>query len=80
LLFASEGANVVLADVNFPAVEKAVSLVANEYSPQLGVQTLAVKADVSKEEEVKALVDFALEKFGRLDVMVRQTLVTRLRR
>jgi len=54
-------------------------LVENEYGPQLGVQTFAVKADVSKEEEVKALVDFALEKFGRLDVMVRQTLVTRLR-
>jgi len=62
LLFASEGANVVLADVNLSAVEKAASLIANEYGPQLSVQTFAVKADVSKEEEVKGLVDFALEK------------------
>jgi len=42
-------------------------LIAIEYG-QL-VQTFAVKADVSNEEEVKGLVDVALEKFGRLDVM-----------
>lgn len=71
LLFASEGANVVLADVNIPAVQNAVSLIEKEYSQQLGVQAFALKADVSKEEEVKALVNFAVEKFGRLDVMVR---------
>lgn len=72
LLFASEGANVILADVNLPAAEKGASLIGKEYCQQLGVQAFALKADVSKEEEVKALVDFAVGKFGRLDVMVRQ--------
>jgi len=69
LLFASEGAHVVLADVNVPAAEKAASLIEKEYGQQLGIQAHARKTDVSKEAEVKALVDFALEKFGRLDVM-----------
>ncbi|KAF8308833.1 short-chain dehydrogenase [Clavulina sp. PMI_390] len=69
LLFASEGANVVLADVNLPAAEKTLALIEKEYVQQLGVQAIALKADVSKEPEVKALVDAAVEKFGRLDVM-----------
>lgn len=67
LLFASEGANVVLADVNLAAAEKGVSLIQKEYS-QLS-QAFAFRADVSKEADVKALVDAAVEKFGRLDVM-----------
>ena len=73
LLFASEGANVVLADVNVPAVEKAASLIEKEYGQQLGVQALAVETNVAREEDVKALVDLTVAKFGRLDVMVRQT-------
>lgn len=70
LLFASEGANVVLADINLPAAQEGVSLIEKAYSAELGVQAIAVKADVSKEAEIKALVDIAVEKFGRLDVMV----------
>lgn len=70
LLFASEGANVVLADINLPAAQEGVKLIEKAYSAELGVHAVAVKADVSNEAEVKALVDTAVEKFGRLDVMV----------
>lgn len=67
LLFAQEGANVLLVDVNLEAAEKTLKLV-NERYPN--VKASAVKADVSKEADVKAAVDKAVELFGRLDVMV----------
>lgn len=68
LLFAQEGANVVLVDVNIDAAEKARKLVAERYP---NVKAVAIKADVSKEDEVKASVDKAVSEYGRLDVMVR---------
>lgn len=71
LLFASEGANVVLGDVNLPAAEAAVALIEKAYGKELGVKAIALKADVSKEQEVQSLVDLAVKEFGRLDVMVR---------
>lgn len=70
LLFASEGANVVLADVNLPAVQQTALLVNSEYGAKFGVKALAIKADVSNEAQVKAVVDLAVSEFGRLDVMV----------
>jgi NAD(P)-dependent dehydrogenase (short-subunit alcohol dehydrogenase family) len=67
LLFAQEGANVLLVDVNLAAVEKAASLI-KERVPN--AKTAVIKADVSKEADVKAAVDLAVKEFGRLDVMV----------
>jgi hypothetical protein len=69
LLFAQEGANVLLVDVNVAAVEKAAKLV-SERSPN--IKAVALKADVSKEAEIKSAVDKAVELFGRLDVVVCQ--------
>lgn len=68
ILFASEGANIVLADINQAAAENAQKLIGSK-SPN--VKTVVVKSDVGKEEDVKALVDRAVAEFGRLDVMVR---------
>jgi len=68
ILFAQEGANVLLVDVNFAAVERAARLIA-EKCPN--VMSLPQKADVGKEADLKAAVETAVEKFGRLDVMVR---------
>lgn len=58
--FISEGAKVVFSDVNGDA-----SLVA-----AFGENALFVKCDVSKTEEVEALVNQAVEKFGEVEVMV----------
>ena len=76
LLFAQEGADVLLVDVNLPAAEKALALI-QERSPN--VKAAALKADVGKEADVKAAVDKAVELFGRLDVMVRTRFPARAR-
>ena len=68
LLFAQEGANVLLVDVNIAAVEKAAKVVAERYP---NVKSAWIRADVSKEADIKAAVDKSIELFGRLDVMVR---------
>ena len=35
-----------------------------------GVKVVAAKADVSKEDEIKGVVERAVKEFGRLDIMV----------
>lgn len=60
--FAEEGVAVVLADVR-PEGES----IAAEIRRLHGVPALFVRADVSKGEDVKRMVDATLEKFGRLD-------------
>ena len=67
LLFASEGANVLLADINLTAAETVVALITTRYP---NVKAIATKTDVGVEREIKDAVDFAVEEFGRLDVMV----------
>ncbi len=68
LLFAQEGAHVILADLNLESAQKGAKLVAERYP---NVRAIATKADVGKEEDVKATVDLAIKEFGRLDVMVK---------
>ncbi|MFA5777456.1 MAG: SDR family NAD(P)-dependent oxidoreductase [Parcubacteria group bacterium] len=56
-MYLKEGAKVVFSDVN-------------PYSDELAENAIFVKADTSKKEEVKDLIDAAVEKFGKLDIMV----------
>jgi NAD(P)-dependent dehydrogenase (short-subunit alcohol dehydrogenase family) len=60
-LFAAEGANVVLTDVNDEAGEATAS--------SIGDRAFYVHADVSKEADAQAMVAAAVERFGRLDVL-----------
>ncbi len=59
-LFAAEGAKLILADISGKQDEVAASVNTEAYGFQ---------ADISNEDDVKALVAFAEEKFGRLDVL-----------
>lgn len=60
--FARRGAHVVVSDVADEAGKKAVSEIEAE-----GGSAIYVNADVSNSEQVKALVEKAVETFGRLD-------------
>ncbi|MGQ0674483.1 MAG: SDR family oxidoreductase [Rhodospirillales bacterium] len=64
-LFSAEGAKVVIADINEVGGKRVAQVI-----QQQGGEALFQKADVTKDAEVKALVDAALGKFGRVDIMV----------
>jgi NAD(P)-dependent dehydrogenase (short-subunit alcohol dehydrogenase family) len=66
ILFAREGASVLMADISEPALEKALAKV-KQLVPQ-AVRVETKKCDVSKESDVQALVE-TLDSWGGLDVM-----------
>ena len=62
--FATAGMNIVLADVEGPALTGAV-----DETAALGVQAIGVETDVSDEAAVAALADAAFEAFDRVNVV-----------
>lgn len=63
---ASEGANIVIADINIANCEKVASDVAEKY----GIGAVPIKVDVTKDEDVQAMVKTCVGSFGKLDIMV----------
>ena len=63
---AKDGFNVVL---NYNKSEKQAKQIQKELSEQ-GINIEIYKADVSKREEVKKLVQYALEKYKTIDILV----------
>jgi 3-oxoacyl-[acyl-carrier protein] reductase len=63
---AREGAKVI---VNYVGNAKAADSVVNQIRKE-GGEALAFQADVGKKAEVQKMVDFTVQKYGRLDIMV----------
>jgi NAD(P)-dependent dehydrogenase (short-subunit alcohol dehydrogenase family) len=64
VLFAREGANVVVADINLQAAEDTVERVKQKTGLQVRKRATAIKCDVSKEAEVRKLVEDTLKEYG----------------
>ncbi len=64
-LYAREGANVAIADLNQAAADAAAAKI--EAS---GGKALALAVDVTSEQQVDATVDQAADKFGGIDILV----------
>ena len=62
LAFANEGAKVVIDDINVQGGEETLSMV-----KRAGAEAVFVKADVSKAAEAEAMVQKAIDTYGRLD-------------
>ncbi|HEY3048955.1 MAG TPA: SDR family oxidoreductase [Polaromonas sp.] len=62
---AAEGAQVIVNDINVALGEKVVAAIL-----KAGGTASFFAADVTKSDEVKALVEAAVERYGKLDVMV----------
>ena len=64
LRFAAEGSRVIVADTNVDAADETVRLVQSA-----GGEAAPARVDISVEADVRAMVDFAIERFGRVDVL-----------
>jgi len=64
VLFAREKAKVFAVDINLPAAEETKAIIDKE-----GGECVVHQADVSKSEDVKALVERCIEVYGRIDIL-----------
>lgn len=64
--FAAEGASVVVAEFN----DETGTGTAAELESDFGVRALFVRTDVRTKEDVLAMVDATMQKFGRADILV----------
>jgi enoyl-[acyl-carrier-protein] reductase (NADH) len=56
-----------ISDINEPAAQKAAEYITKQYPSS---ECQSIKCDVSSEADIKQLVEGAVAKWGRLDVMV----------
>lgn len=69
--FVKEGAKVVIADLNEEDIKRTV----NEIR-EMGGEIEGICVDVTKMESVNKMIEFTLEKFGRIDVLVNNAGIT----
>ena len=70
---AARGANIAVVDLRMDLAEET----ANEIGAKTGVEVIALEADVSNQESVKAMVKEAIAKFGQIDILVNNAGITR---
>jgi 3-oxoacyl-[acyl-carrier protein] reductase len=69
--FGGAGAKVVVADIDEPASVK----VAKEVNSQTDAQSLSVKVDVANEASTQEMVRLALDRFGKVDILVNNAAI-----
>lgn len=71
LRLAKEGAAVVICDVNQAGVDATIQLIGDQ------ARACGVVGDVAKRADAQRTVDAALEKYGRLDILINNAGITR---
>ena len=71
-LFAGEGANPVIADVDLDEAKK----VSQELN-SMGRDSIALRVDVSKIADAEEMTKAAVEKYGKIDILVNNAGITR---
>jgi 3-oxoacyl-[acyl-carrier protein] reductase len=72
LRFSDEGARVVVNDIDLSYAESVAGKL-----QEMGREALAVKADVSRAEEVERMFQRAVQQFGRVDILVNNAGIRR---
>ena len=69
--FSEKGSKIVIADIDLD-----YSLENSEKIKNLGGECEVIKTDVSKSSDIKNMVDFTLEKYGRIDNLIQNAFST----
>ncbi|WP_418791589.1 SDR family oxidoreductase [Phosphitispora sp. TUW77] len=64
-LYAEEGAKIVVSDIDIDGAKAVVSEIES-----IGGSSLAIKTDVTKEEDIQKLIDTAVNTYGTVDILV----------
>jgi 3-oxoacyl-[acyl-carrier protein] reductase len=72
MLFANEGANIAICDVNLEEAQKTAKEIEN-----LGRQSLAFKADVTDSVQIQDMADKILDKFNKIDILINNAGITK---
>jgi 3-oxoacyl-[acyl-carrier protein] reductase len=72
-VFASEGAQTIISDINIESAQKTADEIKSKYS----VETVAIAANVVKLEDCEALVKASLDKFSKIDILVNNAGITK---
>lgn len=70
---AKAGANIGVSDINLEAAQATADEIAKEFS----VKTIALKANVASEDEVKAMVKDFVAEMGSIDILVNNAGITK---
>lgn len=76
LKFAAEGANIVVFDIDLDGQAEAAQSVCDEIN-KLGGNGKYILGDVSKSADTDALIKFAKDEFGSIDVVINNAGITR---
>jgi NAD(P)-dependent dehydrogenase (short-subunit alcohol dehydrogenase family) len=68
ITFAREGASVLCVDRNLASAQETAGLIEAQGGQQ-GGKVVAFEADVTKERDIKAMVEEAAKRWGRLDIL-----------
>eukprot|EP00439_Symbiodinium_sp_Y106_P088351 s1_g887.t1 len=64
ILFAREGAKVVVVDRNLDSAQETVDMIRKE-----GGEAIATEADIVKEDECKAYAELCMKEYGQIDIL-----------
>jgi NAD(P)-dependent dehydrogenase (short-subunit alcohol dehydrogenase family) len=70
ILFAKEGAKVVVADIDIKAGEETVRMV-----KEVGGEAMFVEADISKTNHVQSMIKTTVDTYGKLDILYNNAAV-----
>jgi len=71
-LFAKQGANIAICDVNLEEAEKTAKEIQD-----LGRESLAFKVDVTDQSQIQGMVDKILDKFNKIDILINNAGITK---
>ena len=65
-MLAAEGARVIVADIHEERSDQTAQAIQDEY----GVEAVGIRCDVTNLDDVKNIVDVAMKRFGRIDILL----------